>query len=239
MGKELELSEVRTLATSSFKSGLFGIKNQEQAFTLMIIAQSEGIHPIRAMQMYDIIQGRPALKSTEVLTRFQNSGGRVKWVETSATKAKAIFTHEIGGEFEHEYTIEDAKLAGLTGKDNWKIRPKEMLRARCISSGIRMVYPACLNNMYSSDEVIEFAEPEAAIETIEDVEIETVEDKPNNNELKRSLSNKLTKDFSFTTAIVKEFAEANNLAENTELLEELVSNDDKLTTYVENFEKGI
>ena len=236
MSKELQINEVRTLATSSFKSGLFGIKNQEQAFTLMVIAQSEGVHPIKAMQMYDIIQGRPALKSTEVLTRFQNSGGKVKWIETSATKAKALFTHDIGGEVEHEYTIEDAKLAGLTNKDNWKTRPKEMLRARCIASGIRMLYPACLNNMYSTDEVIEFAEPEVVVEeTAEEVEVETVD----YNELKRSLANKLVKDYSFTTAIVKEFADVNNLNENNELLEQLVSDDNKLTTYVENFEKGI
>lgn len=234
MSKELALQEVRTLATSSFKSGLFGIKNQEQAFTLMIIAQSEGVHPIRAMQMYDIIQGRPALKSTEVLTRFQKSGGKVKWIETTATKAKALFIHEVGGEVEHEYTIEDAKLANLTSKDNWKTRPKEMLRARCISGGIRMLYPACLNNMYSTDEVVDFDEPEVQVE-----EVVTVEDEPSANDLKRTLSNKLIKDYSFTNAIVKEFAVTNNLAENVELLEELVADDAKLTTYVENFEKGI
>lgn len=234
MSKEIAISEVRTMATSATKSGMFGLKNQEQAFTLMMIAQAENIHPMSALMKYDIIQGRPALKATEVLARFQQSGGSIKWIHTTPISAKALFVHPQGGEAEVEYTIEDAKLAGLAGKDNWVKRPKEMLRARCTSSGVRMVYPVCLNNMYSSDEVLEMEPLEETKEEI--LESEVVEN--NNEQLKRELATKLRK-ISFTNAMIKEFAEVNNLNEDLELLSDMVSNNDKLTTYVEAFEKGI
>ena len=76
MSKELTLAEVRTLATSTTRSGMFGLKNEEQAFVLMNIAQAEGIHPIQAVQKYSIINGMPSLKCHEIQSRFQKSGGK-------------------------------------------------------------------------------------------------------------------------------------------------------------------
>ena len=241
MANELTLAEVRTVANSAFKSGLaLGVKNPDAMFTLMLVAQSEGISPIQALNSYDIIQGRVALKANEALARFNDRGGRVKWVHTTNESAKAIFTSNYNDPVEFEYTIQDATDAGLIGKDNWKKNRKAMLRARCQVGGIRMSDPRALNNLYTSDEVRDFNEEdlkENEMPMIEDAEV--VETTINTDDLKRSLSNKLKKDFSFTTAMVKEFAEINNLAENEELLNELVSDKDKLNTYVEAFEKGL
>lgn len=235
----IAIAEVRTMAKSSYKSGMFGIKNEEQAFTLMLIAQAENIHPMSALMKYDIIQGRPALKATEVLSRFQQSGGTIKWINTTQQSAKALFIHPQGGEAEVEYTMEDAQLAGLTGKDNWKKRPKEMLRARCVSSGVRMVYPACLNNMHSTDEVEEFEPIEPQEQPKQEEQVTEAELEPNIDDLKKSLARTLQKDFSFTGAMIKEFADANDLSNNEELLSELVSDNDKLINYVDAFEKGL
>lgn len=236
MAQELILAEVRALANSTFKSGMFGIKNGEQAFVLMNIAQAEGLHPIQAMQMYDVIQGRPALKSTEILARFMDAGGKIEWIETTPKVAKAKFTHPQSGTFEHEYTIEDAGLAKLTGKDNWKTRPKEMLRSRCVSSGVRMSYPRCLNNMYSSEEVAEF-EPQETPQEEEIIESE-IEETPNIDDLKKSLALVLKKDYSMTGAMIKEFAEVNELAENGTLIEELIKNEILLNEYITKFDEG-
>jgi hypothetical protein len=46
-----------------------------------------------------------------------------------------------------------AKAIGLATKDNWKNYPKAMLRARCISEGIRTVYPGCIVGVYTPEEV--------------------------------------------------------------------------------------
>ena len=224
MSNIIPIDQVRVMATSVAKSGLYGVKNIEQAFTLMLIAQAENTSPIQAMQMYDVIQGRPALKSSEILSRFQRADGKIRWVETTNEKAIVELEHpSYNGKYLSEYTIKDAELAGLTSKQNWKQRPKEMLRSRAVSSGVRAVYPACLNNMYSSEEIqdIEPTEPEI-IETVEDVEV--VETKPNVDYNKKLLADKLRK-ANYNQAMMKAFFDL--YITSDEILEQVV-NDEKL-----------
>lgn len=47
----------------------------------------------------------------------------------------------------------------MTGKDNYKKFPRQMLRARVISEGVRAVYPGVLQGMYTPEEVQEFEAP--------------------------------------------------------------------------------
>lgn len=135
------------------KSGLFGVKNPEQAVALMLVAQAEGRNPFEAARDYHIIQGRPALKADAVLTRFQQAGGKVEWLEYTDAKVVGKFTHPQGGSVTVDWTMERAKQAGLTGKDNWKNYPRAMLRARCISEGVRTVYPGVASGIYTVEEV--------------------------------------------------------------------------------------
>ena len=75
----IPIGEIERMAVAVSKSGLFGIKNQEQAIALMLIAQAEGMHPAIAARDYHVIQGRPALKADALLARFQQAGGKVAW----------------------------------------------------------------------------------------------------------------------------------------------------------------
>lgn len=143
---------VQSMASAMAKSGLFGMKTPDQALALMLVAQAEGQHPATIAQDYDIIQGRAARKTHSVLARFQASGGSVQWHELTDTKASATFTHPQGGSLRMEWTFEQARKAGLTGKDNWKNYPRAMLRARCIAEGVRAVYPAAIGGLLVSEE---------------------------------------------------------------------------------------
>lgn len=226
-------AQLQVMAKAVTESGLFGLKNQNQAFTLMLIAEAEGIPAIKAVQIYSIINGMPSLKSTEVQSRFQKSGGKIQWIETTDKKAVCKMSHPDGGEYTSEFTIEMAKQMGLSGKDNWVRMPKQMLMARAITSGVRALYPACLNNMYTDTEVIDMPEQEAEIEEAE------IEDTPkvSLSTLKIKLSKRL-KDLSFSSADIKEFALKFELTENAELIEEILNNDEKLMTMVKEFENG-
>lgn len=51
------------------------------------------------------------------------------------------------------WTIEDAKNAGLLGKDNWKKYPRAMLRNRCQAELARAVYPDEVDGVYDPDEL--------------------------------------------------------------------------------------
>lgn len=147
------ISDIERMANAVAKSGMFGVKNPDQAMALMLVAQAEGLHPAIAARDYHIISGRPALKADAMLARFQQAGGSVKWTSMTDTKVAAVFTHPQGGSIELEWTIEMAKRANLSSNDNWRKYPRAMLRARCISEGIRTVFPGVVVGSYTPEEV--------------------------------------------------------------------------------------
>jgi hypothetical protein len=184
----IPVSDIEKMANAITRSGLFGIKSQEQAVALMLIAQAEGKHPASVAAEYDIIQNRPALKSHAALARFQQAGGKIQWTSRTDDKAAAKFSHPAGGEVEITWTMDRAKAAGLTGKQNWKTYPAQMLSCRVVAEGVRAVFPACLNGTYLVEEVQDFdtkplrierptitAAPESDVITAEVVESEPEE----------------------------------------------------------------
>ena len=236
MSNIIPIDQVRVMAKSASASKLFSAKAEEQIFTLMLVAQSEGIHPIKALMSYDIINGQPALKSSEALARYMDAGGKIEWIKSDKESAKARFTHHSSGSFEYEYTVEDATDAGLIQKDNWRKNRKAMLRARCTSAGIRMSYPRCLNNMYLAEEVqdfepVEIDEPKSEIiegDIIPELDIK---------ELKRTLARRLKVDYNYNDAMIKEFADLFDISENVENLSKMVEDNEYLLKCIEQFEK--
>lgn len=167
------ISELEIMANHIVKSGLFGIRKIEEAVSLMLIAQAEGRHPATIASEYHIIQGRPALKADAILARFQSAGGKVEWSEYTDECVSGTFSHPAGGSLKVDWDMTRAKAAGLGSKDNWKKYPRQMLRARAISDGVRGVYPAVLQGFYTPEEVQDFA-PSAPVA----VPATPVEDKP-------------------------------------------------------------
>jgi hypothetical protein len=149
-------NDIERMAVAFAKSGLFGIRTPEQGIALMLVAQAEGLHPATAARDYHVIQGRPALKSDAMLARFQAAGGKVVWNAYTDTEVSGTFSHPAGGSATVAWTIQQAKAAGLTGKDVWKQYPRAMLRARVISEGIRTVYPGVSVGVYTPEEIEDF-----------------------------------------------------------------------------------
>jgi len=157
----IPLTEMQEMAKIGVESNFYGFKKSE-ALVLMLIAQSEGKHPATVFSQYHVIQGRPALKSDAMLARFQQAGGKVEWHDHTNEKVSATFIHPQGGALTVDWDMPRAKEAGLTGKDNYKKFPRQMLRARVISEGVRAVYPGVLQGMYTPEEVGEFDAPRTA-----------------------------------------------------------------------------
>lgn len=159
MSNLVPVADIQVMANAVAKSGLFGIKTAEQGVALMLIAQAEGLHPAIAARDYHVIQGRPALKTDAMMARFQQAGGKVEWKVYTDDEVTGVFSHPAGGSLTVTWTLDQAKRIGLAGKDNWKNYPRAMLRARCISEGIRSVYPGCVVGVYTPEEVQDFSEP--------------------------------------------------------------------------------
>ena len=153
------MTDLEKMAVSMVKSRLFGVESVEQAVTLMLVAQAEGLHPASAARDYHVIKGRPAMKADAMLARFQQGGGIVEWHDYTDTKVSGAFRHPNSPKpVMIEWTIEMAKRIGLTGKDNWRNYPRAMLRARVISEGVRTCAPGIAVGIYTPEEIQDFSE---------------------------------------------------------------------------------
>jgi hypothetical protein len=162
MSNIIPYQDMQQMAEVAAGSKMFGFKNPQEALAIMLLCQGEGLHPAIAMRDYHVIQGRPALKADAMLARFQQAGGAVKWDVYTDQEVTGTFSHPSGGSLAVTWLLSHAKQIGIASKDNWKNYPRAMLRARCISEGIRAVYPGCVVGVYTPEEVQDFQQPAPA-----------------------------------------------------------------------------
>lgn len=147
----LGYAEIERLGAAIAKSGLFGIRTPEQALVLMAIAQAEGRHPVEAARDYDIINNRPAKKAEAMLRDFIKAGGTVKWHSLTDELADATFTHPQTGEVRIDWDMKRATTA-FGKKDMYAKFPRQMLRSRVVSEGVRTLWPLATSGMYEPGE---------------------------------------------------------------------------------------
>jgi hypothetical protein len=172
----VSVSDVERMARAVSASKLFGMTTPEQALSLMLVAQAEGRHPASAAQDYHIIQGRPAKKADAMLRDFLSAGGKVQWLSLTDTKAEATFAHPAGGTVTIAWDMDRAKRAALGGKDMWAKYPRQMLRSRVVSEGIRTVFPGATSGMYVPEELQEM--PPAQVREVVGSEVRVIEQEP-------------------------------------------------------------
>lgn len=157
MNAIVPFNDIERMAKAISSSSLFGVKTVDQAIALMLVAQAEGMHPAIAATHYHVINGRPTLKADAMLSRFQAAGGTVNWKVYTDSEVTGTFSHPQGGRVDITWTVAQAQTAGLTKNPTWRQYPRQMLRSRCISEGIRTVYPGVTVGVYTPEEVQDFA----------------------------------------------------------------------------------
>lgn len=160
------VSDLERMAVAFAGSKLFGVQTADQALALCLVAQAEGRHPASAAQDYHIISGRPAKKADAMLRDFIASGGKVEWHSLSDTGADATFSHPAGGTVRISWDHDRAKAAGINNP-MWRKYPRQMLRSRVVSEGVRTVCPGATSGMYVPEEVQDFA-PEQQVRDVTD-----------------------------------------------------------------------
>ena len=162
------------MATEAARSQMFGL-TEPQAFTLMMISEAEGLHPIRALQRYHVIEGRPAMRADAMQAEFQRRGGRLRWLETTADRCRLEAWHPRLHP-EHlvfEEVFEDLVDRGVATqwdrdkrqsvvKPAYRRFPRQMLRARAISEIVRAIDPGVVVGMYTPEELGDSVPVEAA-----------------------------------------------------------------------------
>jgi hypothetical protein len=107
----------------------------------ILTGQELGLPPMAALRSMDIIQGVPGLRAHAMRGLVQSRGHKVQLVGKPTTTL-VVMRGKRRGEREWqevEWTIERARLLGLTGKDQWKKQPLTMLIARATGEICRLV----------------------------------------------------------------------------------------------------
>lgn len=155
------------------RSGLIpkGLDTAEKVFVALQWGHELQLSPMVAVNNIAVINGKPTLSAdimSAVVKRSPEYGG-VEWIKNSDTEAECKITRILpNGKTEtvtSRFSIEDAKKAGLTNKQIWQQYPRRMLKHRCLSYGLKDLFPDILAGLYTPEEMESTIEPAQQTET--------------------------------------------------------------------------
>jgi hypothetical protein len=152
------IQAIEKMGEMIWASGMFGCVKPEQGMVLAMQCLAEGKAPLELAKTYHIVEGKLTMRADAMLGRYLSSGGKVKWLARTDTEVKAVFIKD-DNEVEICSNIEDFKKNGIalskSGglKDNWKKFPRQMLTARTISEGVRLLAPQIIAGIYTPEEM--------------------------------------------------------------------------------------
>ena len=179
MSKEVVLNEQETsfrgmLQTLIDSKKLPGhVKTVDDAFTIAQMGKELGFGVMQAFHYIIPIQGKLSLSAKAVGGLLRKGGVKYVtkedgvWVYPDGTVSETVLSGDVkpidrrttilfvrdGLEELCTFTWNDAKLQGLTTKDNWSRMPKEMLFARCLAKGANRIGPDLLLGLYTTEEL--------------------------------------------------------------------------------------
>jgi len=144
------------------KSGMLpkAYDKPESVLVACSIGAELGFSPMQALQVINVIDGRPTVGLNGMLALCAKHGGELT-VNEHTDKVCSLTVTRVGRVNPHTetYSIGDAATAGLAGKANWAKMPKQMLYARAASAAIRRVFADVLSGLYSTEEMQDSASP--------------------------------------------------------------------------------
>lgn len=110
---------------------------------IILYGQELSLPPMQAMQVIDVMKGRPSLRANLWVALARKAGHKVRIGQCDAKSATVtVIRHDDpDGAITATYTLDDAKTAGLLTNDNYSKNPKAMLYARAASTAIRQACP--------------------------------------------------------------------------------------------------
>jgi len=120
-----------------------------------------GLKPLQALSEIHIVDGKAGVSAKLKMALCLQRPECEFFVMVASTAEKAVYRAKRKGApepVEYSYSIEDAKRAGLTHKQNWQNHPAAMLRARCSSGLADSVFPDLCQGVMTHDELREVEE---------------------------------------------------------------------------------
>jgi hypothetical protein len=115
---------------------------EAQAVAKILRGWELGIPPVAALENIYVIDGKTSLSAHLIAAKIEDSGRFRQRIIAHTNEVCAIrFDGRAEGSWDEigisEFTIADAKIAKLVGKNNWQQYPKAMLYSRALAQGAR------------------------------------------------------------------------------------------------------
>jgi len=163
-----EFQTMKELGKMAVGSGFLpaGIRNSDQAVIIMLKGRELGIPAMQAFSSIAVINGKPTMSAELMLSMIYRNvpGAVVNFLKTDETTCEISAKRPSGTATTFKFSMEDARRANLTGKGPWVTYPAAMLRARCISSMARAMFPDALSGVvYTAEELGANVDDEGAV----------------------------------------------------------------------------
>lgn len=166
-GVELsDLDSLQRFCKMAHASGFFGsratgdalIRELAQAAVKVEYGLEIGLKPIAALMNVYTVDGKPSLSSGAIGGLIRKSGKYTYTVSSTDKQCTIEWFERYNGQREplgqSSFSMEDAKRAGLAGRNPWKRYPKAMLFARALTQGARMFcQDIFLGGVYTPEEL--------------------------------------------------------------------------------------
>lgn len=167
------MKEAWRLAEIVVASGLGpkSVRSPEAAMIIIITGRELGLTAMQSLRSIHVVEGKPVLDATLIMALCLRLPvcEMFTCVETSGAIATFVAKRRGQPETRLSFTIEQARAAGLIGKDNWKKYPDAMLRARCIAALARVAFADAMLGVYERDELPASDEPRAVLTEVRSV----------------------------------------------------------------------
>lgn len=162
---------IKMIAEDLFNSGLLPphVKSPQAALLIVQKGRELGLPPTYALCNLYVLNGKVGAPAEVMLALiYRDHGDNALIVEhTDATRCVIRYKRRGWHDYKQfEYTIEEAKRAGLLQREVWQRHPAAMLRARAISAVARFAFPDSISGMYTPDELDEVEQITAAEQRI-------------------------------------------------------------------------
>lgn len=146
IGPQDDLEQAYRLAQALAQSQLVPEALRGKPSDILVITlfgQELGLPPMQAMQVIDVMKGRPTLRANLWVALARKAGHKVRITENTEKAATVVVIRhdDPDGPITARYTLDDAKTAGLLTNANYAKNPKAMLYARAASTAIRQACP--------------------------------------------------------------------------------------------------
>lgn len=133
------------------------VRGRPAATAAAILSGREiGVGPMTALQHMHVVEGKPTMSAELKRARVLAAGHEIVYEEMSTTRCR-VKGRRRGSEHWTvvEWTLDDAKRAGLAGKDNWRRYPRRMLQARATAELCDLVFPDIVGGLATTEEVMD------------------------------------------------------------------------------------